>query len=950
MDEDLVSTWKEYQSKLNPVLIGDDGQVKEWYEETTFGKAQAGDLPETDIPGWRDSLGAGSVPHRHISQLVGLYPGTLINKDNEKFMDAAMVTLNERGLDATCWSKAHKLNLWARTGHAEEAFELVRSAVGGNNAGILTNLLCSHGGGNNYQAYPIFQIDGNFGLTAGINEMLIQSQLGYIEFLPTLPAEWNNGHVDGMVARGNFEIDMDWSNGKADKFVINSRIGGTFIGEYENLACYTVLDSNGNPVSVKLLNKDKISFETKAGESYTIDFHADDELTLQQRLASVLIEAMTDSRLATPKATLKKALEDATDAAVLGAANNAAVSAMNLVDEIDTAKTFYEDNRASADECAQAASAVENLLAKISESEALLNNASATDEQFKAQRNVLSAAQKNITTIVELYKPFVAEIAEAEACYEANKDAGSIWNSMKTAVDELAAAIAEAKETQANAGATGDDFNAGLERMKNAVEAVQSLNKSINLTIDTTDGVLTLTPSDEQFEIRYTMDGNEVSVISARYEGPVNLPQKTVKVKAALFIGDTQMSGTFTRDWNGGNLASKATDVTASTGSYNAKRAIDGDLSTHWSPSYNAEYPATLVMTFENGVTFNQARVIGYSSWGYYHATNIAVDYWDAAAGEWIELGADPSFYPNLDSTFNFDAVTTTQIRLRVVDCAHRDFYISEIEISYTRNEDEVDFSALTKAVAAAEVARKGVYQNADEETKAEFDKWYNIAKGVVENENSDQRTVDAAAAALQKVVDAMAVVVTLKGEDEITVDDKMLTYTMSVSNTSGLATATFEISIDGSVTDPELEALNGWYFIAKTVNDGKLTAVMGNNAGVTDSEAVDVLRITVKTTGQRGQVKVSVDSAVLSSFVGTGSEGFVDAILTNASVETTITYSIYDVNEDGTVDQLDITRAQRSYGASDGDDNWIARADVNRDGTVDINDLILILNNYSKK
>ena len=66
--------------------------------------------------------------------------------------------------------------------------------------------------------------------------------------------------------------------------------------------------------------------------------------------------------------------------------------------------------------------------------------------------------------------------------------------------------------------------------------------------------------------------------------------------------------------------------------------------------------------------------------------------------------------------------------------------------------------------------------------------------------------------------------------------------------------------------------------------------------------------------------------------------------------METTITYSIYDVNEDGIVDQLDITRAQRAYGASDGDDNWIARADVNHDGTVDINDLILILNNYSKK
>ena len=118
---------------------------------------------------------------------MALYPCTLINKDNPEYMDAAMVSLNERGLDATGWSKAHKLNLWARTGHAKEAFQLVQSDVGGGNSGFLTNMLCSHGAGANYKESPIFQIDGNFGYTAGINEMLIQSQLGYIQFLPALP-------------------------------------------------------------------------------------------------------------------------------------------------------------------------------------------------------------------------------------------------------------------------------------------------------------------------------------------------------------------------------------------------------------------------------------------------------------------------------------------------------------------------------------------------------------------------------------------------------------------------------------------------------------------------------------------------------------------------------------------------------------------------------------------
>ncbi len=209
------------------MLVGADGQVKEWFEETHIGKAQAGSLPEINIPQWRQSLGAESngqqPPHRHLSHLMALYPCNIISKDAPEFMDAAIVSLNERGLDATGWSKAHKLNLWARTGHAGEAFQIIQSAVGGTghageafqiiqsavgggNSGFLTNLFSSHGGGANYKEYPIFQIDGNFGYTAGINEMLLQSQLGYIQFLPALPEQWKTGHVKGIVARGNFVI------------------------------------------------------------------------------------------------------------------------------------------------------------------------------------------------------------------------------------------------------------------------------------------------------------------------------------------------------------------------------------------------------------------------------------------------------------------------------------------------------------------------------------------------------------------------------------------------------------------------------------------------------------------------------------------------------------------------------------------------------------------------
>lgn len=295
VDQDLVAEWREKQEKLDPVIVGDSGQVKEWYEETTFGKAQAGDLAEISIPQWRVSLGASSggqePPHRHLSHLMALYPCNIISKDNAEYMDAAMVTLEERGLDATGWSKAHKLNLWARTGHAEESFQIVQSAVGGGNSGFLTNLFSSHGGGANYKAYPIFQIDGNFGYTAGINEMLIQSQLGYVQFLPTLPEEWNTGFVNGMVTRGNFVVDMKWTDGKADSFTITSRDGGEFTAEYPGLSEYTVVDSQGKPVAVQNLSGDKISFQTVENGTYTISADAQTETVSKKTLEYFLNKA-----------------------------------------------------------------------------------------------------------------------------------------------------------------------------------------------------------------------------------------------------------------------------------------------------------------------------------------------------------------------------------------------------------------------------------------------------------------------------------------------------------------------------------------------------------------------------------------------------------------------------------------------------------------------------------
>ena len=279
VDQDKIPLWRARQEGLKPIQIGDDGQIKEWYEETTIGRAKAGNLAEVDIPNWRAGISPTNliVAHRHPSHLMGLYPGTLINKDSEDYVrNAAKVSLDERGFGATSWGKSHKINAWARTGLGEkEAYYMIRSMVGGGNGGFMKNLFSSHGNnGNgtiNYTDTRIFQIDGNFGYASGFNEVLLQSHLGYVQFLPAIytPA-WHTGTAKGLVARGNFVVDMDWENGTANYFDVTARKGGAFIGEYRNLSKFKVTDSAGKPVAFKALSDDKISFETTVGETYRL--------------------------------------------------------------------------------------------------------------------------------------------------------------------------------------------------------------------------------------------------------------------------------------------------------------------------------------------------------------------------------------------------------------------------------------------------------------------------------------------------------------------------------------------------------------------------------------------------------------------------------------------------------------------------------------------------------
>ena len=234
IEEPILDEIREQIDLLDPVLIGADGQVKEFREEVHYG----------DI---------GEYCHRHISQLVGLYPGTMINKTTPEWMEGAKITLTRRSDKSTGWAAAHRLCLWARTGEGNRAHDLLVSMMKNN---ILPNFWDTH---------PPFQIDGNFGACAGICEMLLQSHAGYADILAALPDEWRDGSFDGLVARGNFVVGATWRGGIVTEIRVHSRVGGKLMLHAKGLSGA----KSEKPFSA--LEDDMVSIETLAGESFLIE-------------------------------------------------------------------------------------------------------------------------------------------------------------------------------------------------------------------------------------------------------------------------------------------------------------------------------------------------------------------------------------------------------------------------------------------------------------------------------------------------------------------------------------------------------------------------------------------------------------------------------------------------------------------------------------------------------